>query len=186
MQVHKRDRVRKRIAITSDAEQVITVERQFPVVLRKPLVFGMAIILVAILPWSIAFGTNAGWLNISYGWMLACVSILTLYWLRSWVGWHYSIYVLTNQRLMIVKQSGFFSREVADMALHNIQNANYSIKGLQAAMFGYGDLSIDTLSGSGTLRLRYVFKPARFQKLIMAEVHKSSPSSDRPSSTKAK
>jgi len=78
----------------------------------------------------------------------------------------------------------FFSRDVADLALHNIQNVNYSIKGLQGAMFGFGTLSIDTMSGAGSLKLRYVHKPAHFQKLIMSAVHKSGPSSDRPSSTK--
>jgi uncharacterized membrane protein YdbT with pleckstrin-like domain len=184
MQQHKKDRVRKRISITSENEQVIAVERQFPIVLRRALIYGLLIVLVAIIPWVIAFGTMASWLDIAYIWMAICAGVLFMYWLRSWVGWHYSVYVLTNQRLMVVKQGGFFSRDVADLALHNIQNVNYSIKGMQAAMFGFGTLSIDTMSGAGSLRLRYVHKPARFQKLIMAAVHKSNPVSDKKGSTK--
>lgn len=74
---------------------------------------------------------------------------------------------------MVVKQNGFFTREVMDLALHNIQNVNYSIKGLQGAMFGYGKLDIDTLSGSGSLQLEYVHKPAKLQKQIMDEVYKT-------------
>jgi uncharacterized membrane protein YdbT with pleckstrin-like domain len=74
---------------------------------------------------------------------------------------------------MIVKQSGFFSREVADLALHNVQNVNYAIKGIQGAMFGFGTVQIDTLSGSGALKLRYVYKPAKLQKEIMDAVHRA-------------
>ncbi len=174
MQEHKRQRVKKRIAINGKDEEVISVTRQFPIVMRHALIIGMVLVVVAITPWVIAFGTLASWLNISYIWMLVVSLVLFFYWLRTWVGWHYSVYVLTNQRLMVVKQSGFFSRKVVDLALHNIQNVNYSIKGLQGAMFGFGSLIINTLSGSGTLRLRYVPKPARLQKLIMDAVHQAS------------
>ncbi len=174
MQEHKHERVKKRIAINGKDEEVISVTRQFPIVMRHALIIGIVLVLVAITPWVIAFGTLASWLNISYMWMLVVLLVLFFYWLRRWVGWHYSVYVLTNQRLMVVKQSGFFSREVMDLALHNIQNVNYSIKGMQGALLGFGSLNINTLSGSGSLRLRYVHKPARLQKLIIDAVHQAS------------
>jgi len=183
MQEHKRERVKKRINITADDEKVITVQRQFPIVLRKPLIFGLVLVTLGMMPWVFAFGLSLSWLNISYYWMLICVVILLAYWLRSWVGWHYSIYVLTNQRLMIVKQNGLFTREVADLALHNVQNVNYKIKGLQGAMFGFGTVNIETLSGSGGFKLTYVHKPARLQKMIMEEVHKTAPKKSAKEST---
>ena len=183
MQEHKRERVKKRISITDDGEQIAVVTRQFPVVLRRPLIFGLVIVLLGILPWSFAFGLSASWLPIANIWGLVCIAFLVVYWLRCWIGWHYSVYVLTNQRIMVVKQSGFFSREVVDLGLNNIQNVSYSIKGLQGAMFGFGTLRIDTLSGSGALRLRYVYKPAKLQKQIMDAVHHA-PSSPKKSSTK--
>ncbi len=183
MQEHKRERIKKRIKITDADEKVITVQRQFPIVLRRSLIFGLIIVTLGILPWVFAFGLTLSWLNISYYWMLACAIFLILYWLRAWVGWHYSIYVLTNDRLMVVKQNGLFTREVADLALHNIQNVNYKIKGLQGAMFGFGTVNIDTLSGSGGFKLTYVHKPAKLQKMIMEEVHKTSPANDTKKST---
>jgi hypothetical protein len=63
---------------------------------------------------------------------------------------------------------------VADLALHNIQNVNYAIKGIQGSLFGFGTVRIDTLSGSGALKLRYVYKPAKLQKQIMDAVHSAS------------
>jgi len=173
MQEHKRERVKKRISITDGDEQIVTVTRQFPVVLRRPMIVGLLIITAGIVPWSIAYGLNASWLPIANIWILLSIVFLLIYWVRAWVGWHYSIYVLTSHRILIVKQSGFFSREVADLALHNIQNVNYAIKGLQGAMFGFGTLRIDTLSGSGALKLAYVHRPDKLQKQIMNEVHKA-------------
>lgn len=183
MQEHKRERVKKRVAITNDDEQIVTVTRQFPIVLRRPLIFGLLIILVGMIPWTIGYGLSAEWLPIANVWLVVCAIFLLIYWVRSWVGWHYSIYVLTSHRILIVKQSGFFSREVADLALHNIQNVNYAIKGLQGAMFGFGTLRIDTLSGSGALKLAYVHRPDRLQKQIMNEVHKA-PKAEPKRSTK--
>ncbi|MCX6804460.1 MAG: PH domain-containing protein [Patescibacteria group bacterium] len=185
MQEHKRDRVKKRIAITGDEEDVVAVTRQFPIVLRLPLILGMLVVLIGFVPWVFAFGLSTSWLGLSYAWMGVCAAILFAYWLRAWVGWHYSIYVLTNQRLLVVKQNGFFTREVADLALHNIQNVNYSIKGFQGSLFGFGSLSIDTLSGAGGLELRYVHKPAKLQKQIMNEVHKYGPANTKEQVTKS-
>lgn len=172
MQIHKRDRIKTHTSITNEDEGVVVVVRQFPIILRRPLLFGLVIVLFAIIPWSIGYGTDARWVDISYVWMIACLVLLFAYWLRSWVGWHYSVYILTDQRLMVVKQNGFFTRKVADLALHNIQNVNYSIKGLQGALFGFGELDVETLSGGGSMRLEYIYKPARLQKQIMTEVHR--------------
>lgn len=174
MQEHKRERVKKRISITDSNEKIVTVTRQFPIILRRPLIFGLIIILVGMGPWAIGYGLSASWLPIANIWLLACLVFLAVFWLRSWVGWHYSVYVLTNKRILVVKQSGFFSREVADLALHNVQNVNYAIKGIQGSLFGFGTLKIDTLSGSGSLKLRYVYKPAKLQKQIMDSVHSAS------------
>lgn len=171
MREHKRERIKKRVSITADDEHVITVSRQFPIVLRRPLIFGMFLLLLAVIPWSIAYGSGYDWVNYTYAWMCLVAVFLIVYWVRTWVGWHYSVYVLTTKRIMIVKQNGFFTREVADLALNNIQNVNYKIKGVQGAMFGFGTLKIETLSGGGGFSLRYVHKPAALQQDIMKAVH---------------
>lgn len=174
MQQNKRDRVKKRISITASDEEVLAVIRQYPIVLRRPLIWGMILILVGLLPWTIAEGNNLSWKPYAIGWMIFIVLCLIIYWLRSWISWHYSVYVLTDQRIMVVRQSGFFTREVADLALHNIQNVNYTIRGFQGALFRIGKLKIETLSGGGDLELEYVYKPAILQKQIMDEVYRSS------------
>ena len=64
MQEHKRERVKKRMSITGDDEQVIIVTRQFPIVLRRSLIICLVLVLLGIIPWSIAYGLEANWLPI--------------------------------------------------------------------------------------------------------------------------
>ena len=157
----------ERAAGDFENEDVLRVVRQFPIVMRHPLIWGMLLILVAMVPWSIAFGNAYSWVDYSYGWMLAIVLILLFYWLRTWVGWYYSIYVLTEKRIVVTTQKGFFSRSVSELALNNIQNVTYAQEGLQAAIFHFGSISIQTLSGSGGFDLKYIHHPERFARAII-------------------
>lgn len=171
----KRDRAQKRqFAGQQDGEEIILMTRRFPVVLRRPLLFGLVIILIGLIPWSIATANLYSWQGLATGWLLFALVVLFFYWLRAWVGWHYSIYMITNKRLMVVTQTGFFNRKVKELALTNIQNVNYQINGFQAAMFGYGEVEVETLSGGGGMKLRYVHHPVDFQQAILKFVHHAS------------
>lgn len=155
-------------------EQIIRVEHQHPVVMRKQLIFGLIIILIVLLPWAYATGGGYEWAVYTNWLVFAGLLILAFYWVRTWVSWYYSVYVLTSQRLMIVKQHGFFGREVSELALNNIQNVNYKIKGAQASLLGYGNITVETLSGSKPLRLKVVHKPVRLQQAILEVVRRTS------------
>lgn len=171
----KKDRaLRKKFDGQHDDEQVILVERQHPVVMRRQLIFGPLIIIVVLLPWAYATGNDLAWVGYTYWGLLVGFAIFGFYWLRTWVGWYYSVYVLTNTRIMIVKQHGFFGREVTELALNNVQNVNYKIKGAQASLLGYGNVIIETLSGSKPLSLRMVHKPAKLQQAILEVVRRTS------------
>ena len=164
----KKHRAKKRsFAGQQEGEEVILVMHRFPVVLRKQLIIGMLMIVVFMLPWGIATGNAYDWQIYSVWFLLLGVLVLGFYWLRTWVGWYYTIYVLTSYRIMIITQHGFFGREVSELALSNIQNVNYKIKGMQASIFGFGDVVIETLSGGEPLQLDYIHGPVQFQQSIL-------------------
>lgn len=170
---------RKGNAATGEAnEVVIAVVRQFIVALRRPILFIGIGLVVAMLPWALAnnfayslVGTTTGLMWISFG-------ILGLYGFWRWVGWYYSVYVLSNKSLTIITQKGFFNRKVSDMELHNIQSVNYHIDGFNASVFGYGNVLVQTLSGSGDMELKFVHKPAVLAKQIIDAVHKHGSTAD--------
>ncbi len=171
----KRDRAQKRqFAGQEDDEQVIKVAHQYPVVMRKQLIIFLLILLVGLIPWAIAYGNNYDWQNYGALWLLIWLIVSIFYAIRSWVSWYYTLYLLTNKRIVTVKQVGFFSRSVTDLALSNIQNVNYTQKGMQAMLFGYGTISVETLSGAGGLKLTYIHRPQQLQQAIMKRVHNGS------------
>jgi len=151
-------------------ESVIAMARRFPVVLRWALIKGLLIILAGLIPWAVATYYDAPWQNIGTNLLIVAIVLLIWYWAREWVGWYYSIYLLTSSRLMMISQKGFFKRSVAELSLNNIQNVNYNIDGFQASMFGYGDVLIETLSGGGGFRMDHVHHPARFQQKVIKAV----------------
>lgn len=64
-----------------------------------------------------------------------------------WIGWYFSIFIVTSQRLRQVTQKGFFNRSVIDLGLSKIQNISYNIPGFSASIFGFGTLVVQTYVG---------------------------------------
>lgn len=169
----KRDNIkRKQFPGQHEDEEILAVIRQFPIVLRWPLIVGLFIILISLIPWAIAYSNGYSWLNLAVYWLVAGILILIFYWLVKWISWYYSVFVLTNYRIMIIKQQGFFDRGVSELTLNNIQNVNYRMKGIKASVFKYGDVLIETLSGGGDLELTKIHYPVRFQQKILNAAHK--------------
>ena len=78
---------------------------------------------------------------------LGCVIIGVIKILYGYMLWHFSVYIVTNQRIRQVKQSGLFKRTVVDLGLNKIQTVSYNIPGIFGGMFGYGTLLIQTQVG---------------------------------------
>ncbi|HVX23935.1 MAG TPA: PH domain-containing protein [Candidatus Saccharimonadales bacterium] len=145
-----------------DDETVLFVFRKHPIVMRKGLVFGMLGPLIGIIPTAIhpewGFGVFFG------GLALGCV-LGGLIFLPSWIGWHFSVFVLTDQRFIQITQKGLFHRAVADLGLQQIQSVNYEVSGLQETLLGFGTIKMQTYVGD--LTIHDVHHPAKIQKKIL-------------------
>lgn len=154
-----------------DDEEVLYVFRKHPIVMRKGLVIGMAAWLVGPVytlaltyihandpskyP-SIAFFAYSFLLSVLLGMVLL---------FPSWLSWYFSIFIVTDQRLIQVTQKGFFSRSVVDMGLNQIQMVNYEVSGLQETLLGYGTISMQTFVGD--LVIHDLHHPAKIQKKLL-------------------
>lgn len=182
----KRELANKRKAAATAGhgdEIVIAVVRQFVIALRRPILFGGTMLVLVMLPWALANNFATGLVEETAGIMWLGFGLAFLYGFWHWVGWYYSVYVLTNKSLTIITQKGFFNRKVSDMELHNIQSVNYHIDGFNASLFGYGNVLVQTLSGAGDMELKYVHKPAVLAKQIIDAVHEYSGSNVQAGST---
>lgn len=140
-----------------DDEEMLLLFRKHPVVMRKWLIGASFMILAGTLPSFIKAEPMVFFVGVGIGFILA--GLVMFY---AWIGWYYSVFIVTSKRFIQISQKGLFDRSVVDIALDQIQMVNYHIKGLQETLLGFGTLSIQT--NVGELTVREVHKPAQVQK----------------------
>lgn len=145
-----------------DGEEVLYVFRKHPIVMRKGLIFGLLGPLIGVIP--AAIDPNLGF-GFFFGGLGVGVVVGLLIFFPFWIGWHFSVFIVTNMRFLQITQKGLFHRAVADMGLNQIQSVNYEISGLQETLLGFGTIIIQTYVGD--LSLTYIHHPAKTQKRIL-------------------
>lgn len=71
--------------------------------------------------------------------------------------WHFTIFIVTNQRIRQITQHSFFGKEVVELQLSKIQNISYNIPGFSGEMLHFGTVVIQTFVGD--LVIHNVEKP---------------------------
>jgi len=140
-------------------EEVIFLFRKHPVVMRKGLVISMLAILLGTVPALIKPE-----MSYFYGGLAGGLVLAFLLFMPSWIMWYYSVFILTNQRLIQITQKGFFNKSVVDLGLSKIQSTNYEIKCIQATLLGFGTIMIQTYMGD--LVVHEVHHPAEVIRKI--------------------
>jgi hypothetical protein len=143
-------------------EEVLFVFRKHPIVMRKGIVLFSIGPLLGVLPaaiWpSLGFGAFFG--GLGGGFLLGA-----LLFLPDWIAWHYSVFIVTDQRFIQITQKGLFRRSVVDIGLNQIQMVNYEIGGFQETLLGYGTIMMQTFMGE--LLIRDLHHPAKIQKKLL-------------------
>ncbi len=164
---------RKYFADQLDDEEVLFVFRKHPVVMRRGLVYGMLGPLLGVIPAFIRPELGFGWF---FGGLMAGFVIGALIFLPSWIAWFYSVFIVTDQRLIQITQRGLFRRSVVDLGLGKIQSLNYEVNGLQATLLGYGTILVQTYMGD--LVIHDVHHPAEIYKKLVTILKDSGVVSD--------
>ncbi len=143
-----------------DDEEVLFVFRKHPIVMRKGLIISMLTILLGTVPALIKPDMSYFFGGLAAGFILAI-----LVFMPSWIGWYYSLFIVTDQRLIQITQKGLFHRSVVDLSLTQIQMVNYQIAGLQETLLGFGTIMMQTYVGD--LVIHDVHHPAKIQKKML-------------------
>jgi len=158
-----------------DDEEVLFVFRKHPIVMRK----GLIILMITILGGAIiGLFTSSDAVTmgdffkqffgpIGWGFLLGGAGFFYY-----WIGWYYSICIVTDQRFVQISQTGIFkNRSVNDIALSRILSVNYEIHGMMETVLGFGTIIIQTLVGD--FLLTKVAHPAETQSHIVAAIKES-------------
>lgn len=151
----------KHFADQLDDEEVLYVFHKHPIVMRKGLVFGMFGPLIGVLPATFKPELGFGWF---FGGMLLGVLLGVLIYLPSWINWHFTTCVVTNQRFIQYVQKGLFHRTVNDIGLNHIQSMNYSIAGFWETVLDFGTITMQTYMGD--IEIHNVYHPAKTSNQI--------------------
>ncbi|HUD07401.1 MAG TPA: PH domain-containing protein [Candidatus Saccharimonadales bacterium] len=144
-----------------DNEEVLFVFRKHPVVMRKGLIILMACILAGTIPSLLKPELKYYFEGLGVGLLVGLILFSP-----SWISWYYSVFIVSNQRLIQITQKGLFHRSVVDINLSQIQMVNYEIAGLQETLLGFGTIMIQTYMGD--LIIHDVHHPAKTQQRILS------------------
>lgn len=144
-----------------DGEDLLYVFRKHPVVMRKGLVYAMLAVVLGTIPSLIKPEYSYLLGGLGAGFLLAFIVMLPF-----WIGWHYSVFIVTDQRLIQINQKGFWNKSVVDIGLNQIQMVNYEVSGLEETLLGFGTINIQTFVGD--LVIHDIHHPAKTQKKILA------------------
>lgn len=146
--------------------------RQHPLVMRKALIIGLLLILAGVLPLDFPQVYSSEPLAAFFTKVALITPLIVLAgWLYRWVGWYYTVYIVTDRRILGIKQRGLFDRRVEEWQLEGISNVNYHVGGFQAVLFGYG--TITARSYVGDLVMEIIPKPADIHERLTQAVKRA-------------
>ena len=146
------------------ADEVIAhVFRRHPVVMRKGLIAVLIGVLIGMVPSTV----NPSDLRMLWGIPIGfAVGFFFLF--IKWLGWYYSVFIVTDQRFIRITQRGLFKRSVIDLGLDKIQNVNYQVNGMQQTMLKFGTVVVQTFVGD--LVLENMPHPEDIQQQIVKSI----------------
>lgn len=148
-----------------DDEEMLFLFRKHPVVMRKGLVFSSVLLLVGpVYTVALTFMRPDNPPTIAYFFIMLFLSFILamIFFFPTWMSWYFSVYALTDKRLLQIKQKGFFNKSLVDISNDQISMVNYEVNGLQETLLGFGTINIQTYVGE--LVIKNVSHPKKIHK----------------------
>lgn len=95
-------------------------------------------------------------------WWTSAWGAFTRYFLNAWV--------LTNQRIVNIKQRRFFSREVSSLFLSRVQDVTTDVTGVLPSLLGIGDIKVQTAGEDVEFAMRGIPRPEQMRDIILRYV----------------
>ncbi len=94
-------------------------------------------------------------------WTLAW-GVFTRYFLNVWV--------LTNQRIVDIRQHGYFNREISSMSLSRVQDVMTDVTGVLPSLLDIGTINVQSAGTVDEFHMRGIPRPERMRDLILKYV----------------
>ncbi|MBY0537973.1 PH domain-containing protein [Patescibacteria group bacterium] len=85
----------------------------------------------------------------------------------AWTHYYLDLWVITDRRIIVIDQIGFFNRKVSNFRLERLQDIKVSVKGLIPTLLNYGTVRAQTASAAeSNFESRFLPDPRGLQALI--------------------
>lgn len=158
---------------TQEAEEVVILFLRQHFIVNVPWILITIVLLIAptvIFPklfsvLSFNFSLPAGFFLIgTMFWYLATFGFA----LASFIGWFFNIYIVTNERVVDIDFFYLLYKKFSEAELAKIQDINYTSGGVLAAIFNYGNVTIETAGEAPNLIFELIPFPERVVETIRA------------------
>jgi hypothetical protein len=85
---------------------------------------------------------------------------------RKFFAWKYTVFVITDMRIIDIEQKGFFHKSVAEVAYRDIDEVTFRIKGIAPTLFRYGVVEVKIAGNAADLETYPIHRPATLHDLI--------------------
>lgn len=98
---------------------------------------------------------------------------LLVTWTSAWgafTRYFLNVWVLTNQRIVDIKQRGYFNREVSSLFLSRVQDVTTGVVGVIPSLLGIGDISVQSAGTVDEFHMRGIPRPEQMRDIILKYV----------------
>jgi hypothetical protein len=154
-------------------EKIIRIlHRDVFIAFKKVLLF----IVLLMLPILVMLVLGDSFSALEEGSVISIISILafSIYLLFIWLLFFFSIidylldvWVITDKRIIDVRQNGFFSRTISEQMLTKVQDISSDIHGFFPTVFKYGNLTVQTAAENNKINFEEISDPEVVRDLLI-------------------
>lgn len=98
---------------------------------------------------------------------------LLLVWTAAWgafTRYFLNAWVLTNRRIVDIKQRAYFSREVSSVLLNRVQDVTTDVSGVLPSLLGFGTIRVQSAGEDAEFMMRGIPRPEQMRDIILKYV----------------
>lgn len=95
---------------------------------------------------------------------------LLIAWTLAWgafTRYFLNVWILTNERIVTIKQHRYFAREVSSLLLTRVQDVTTNVTGVLSSLLGIGDIKVQSAGADIVFTMRGIPRPEQMRNLII-------------------
>lgn len=83
------------------------------------------------------------------------------------IDYYLDVWILTDQRIVQVKQRSLFNREIAEFDLSTVQDVSSQVRGVFGTFLNYGKILVQTAAARDLFEFRFIPNPNKVEEQIL-------------------